>query len=71
MATEHLPVVWRAPTGTPDSEHHTREWTSGTRGGGKVPADYQWNSNPKVEQEENGASQTVPPVIPAPIVPQK
>lgn len=43
----------------PDSKtahHHTHEWTSGTRGGGKVPADLRWNTNPKQRQEEHGAS---------------
>ena len=61
MSTEHLPAVWRAPTGSPDIDHHTREWTSGTRGGGKVPADYEWTTNPKVEQEETGANRAEHP----------
>jgi hypothetical protein len=50
------PVPWKPPQGGSDIEHHTREWTSGTAGGGKVPADYEWGTNPKVEQEETGAN---------------
>lgn len=51
-----LPVPWKAPQGGSDIEHHSREWTSGTMGGGKVPADYEWGTNPKVFQEEQGAN---------------
>ena len=42
---------------SPDLEYHTKEFTSGTRGGGKVPADFQWKSNTKQYQEENGSGQ--------------
>jgi hypothetical protein len=38
----------------PDIVHQNHEWSSGTRGGGKVPADLTWPSNPKQDQEENG-----------------
>ena len=41
-------------------QHHTREWPSGTQGGGKVPADFGWHSNPKQSQEENGANDLPP-----------
>lgn len=37
-------------------EHHLQEWSSGTRGGGKVPEDFGWNTNPKQYQEEYGSS---------------
>lgn len=50
-----LPVPYKAPTGARDIEHHTHEWSSGTRGGGKVPDDLGWHSNPKQYQEERGA----------------
>jgi hypothetical protein len=43
----------------PDIDHHLKEWTSGTRGGGKVPADFEWRSNPKQWQEENGNNRPV------------
>lgn len=36
--------------------HHTHVWTSGTQGGGKVPADFSWNTNPKQTQEESGTN---------------
>ncbi len=50
-----LPVPYK-PQGTArDIEHHTQEWTSGSRGGGKVPDDFGWVSNPKQYQEERGA----------------
>ena len=52
----HLPAVWRPPRGGLDIDHHTREWTSGAAGGGRVPADFEWGSNPKVDQEELGAT---------------
>ncbi len=45
-----------APPRRPDIEHHLKEWTSGTRGGGKLPADFGWSTNPKQWQEENGAN---------------
>ncbi len=34
---------------------HSRVWSSGTQGGGKVPADFGWKSNPKQHQEEYGS----------------
>lgn len=37
-------------------DHHTQEWSSGTRGGGSIPADFGWSSNPKQYQEEYGSS---------------
>jgi hypothetical protein len=38
-------------------DHHLEEWTSGQRGGGKVPEDFAWKTNPKQWQEEHGAAQ--------------
>ncbi len=56
------PVPWKSRAGnSPDIAHHQREWTSGTQGGGKVPADFEWNSNPKQSQEERGAPGLTPP----------
>lgn len=51
-----LPVKYQ-PDGAkvPDVVHHTREWTSGTRGGGSVPKEFEWPSNPKQHQEEHGS----------------
>lgn len=37
-------------------DYHLKEWSSGKRGGGKVPADLSWPSNPKQYQEENGSA---------------
>ena len=37
--------------------HHLEEWTSGQRGGGKVPEDFAWRTNPKQWQEELGTPQ--------------
>lgn len=38
-----------------DIDYHTKEWGSGARGGGSIPADLTWGSNPKQYQEENGS----------------
>jgi hypothetical protein len=40
----------------PKRDYHLHEWTSGQRGGGKVPADFGWRTNPKQWQEENGTA---------------
>jgi hypothetical protein len=45
-----------------DIEHHRHEWTSGTRGGGKVPKDFGWKTNPKQAQEENGSGEVSKPI---------
>lgn len=42
-----------------DADHHLKEWTSGKRGGGTVPADFGWGTNPKQWQEENGSNRPV------------
>lgn len=39
-----------------DIDYHQKEWGSGSRGGGSVPADLTWSSNPKQFQEENGSA---------------
>jgi hypothetical protein len=36
--------------------HHTQVWSTGKRGGGKLPADFGWNTNPKQWQEETGSA---------------
>jgi hypothetical protein len=55
-----LPVPYKPdPTKQADIAYHDSEWTSGGRGGGKVPADFEWGTNPKQYQEELGAN--VPP----------
>jgi hypothetical protein len=52
-----LPVPWKNDLSRPpDAEHHTKEWTSGARGGGYVPDDFEWGTNPKQEQEEKGVT---------------
>ena len=40
--------------------HHIQVWNTGKRGGGKVPADFGWNTNPKQWQEETGAAEPKP-----------
>jgi len=37
--------------------HHTQVWATGKRGGGKVPEDFGWKTNPKQWQEEGGSAQ--------------
>lgn len=49
------PVPYKPRPGTNELEYQEREWTSGTRGGGTLPADLEWRSNPKQRQEERGA----------------
>jgi hypothetical protein len=52
-----LPVPYKPDNSrTADIAHHEYEWSSGKRGGGKVPADFEWESNPKQYQEELGAN---------------
>jgi hypothetical protein len=56
-----LPVPYKPDTAKqPDVFYQDHEWASGKRGGGKVPADYEWGTNPKQYQEELG-SNTEPP----------
>jgi hypothetical protein len=53
----NLPMPFKPqPRGRVDLEHHTGEWTSGSRGGGFVPPDFEWGTNPKQHQEENGSA---------------
>ena len=65
---KQTPALWRPPPGGSDIEHHSREWTSGSMGGGKVPADFEWTSNPRAYAEEFGAN--VPPLV-APLLPKE
>jgi hypothetical protein len=60
---KRLPVPWKPPANArSDIEHHLHEWTSGTRGGGRVPPDFTWGSNPKQAQEEFGAAEADKPL---------
>ena len=53
-----LPVPYKADVQKHnDAFHHQHEWTSGQRGGGKLPADFEWRSNPKQNQEEDGVNE--------------
>jgi hypothetical protein len=58
---KNLPVPF---TGRPevDIQHHRKEWTSGTRGGGKIPKDFSWPTNPKQQQEEYGSGEAEKPI---------
>jgi len=57
-----VPVVYKPKPGVRDLDYHSAEWTSGQRGGGSVPADFHWRTNPKQHQEERGAPNApVPP----------
>ncbi len=51
-----LPIPQR-PRADLDIVHHQREWSSGQRGGGSVPKDFGWPSNPKQHQEERGSGE--------------
>lgn len=44
------------PEQRPAIDYHVKVWTSGARGGGRVPPDFSWNTNPKQTQEEHGAN---------------
>jgi hypothetical protein len=56
-----LPVPFTGRPGE-DLHHHQAEWTSGTRGGGSVPKDFGWRTNPKAAQEENGSGAVDAPI---------
>jgi len=53
---QKLPVPWKERSQR-DLRYHQAEWSSGTRGGGAVPKDVTWATNPKERQEENGSSE--------------
>lgn len=55
------PVIWKERE-EKDIEHFTHEWWSGERGGGSVPKDFAWGSNPKQAQEEYGAGDAEKPI---------
>lgn len=61
--TPKNPVLVPRPTGDQrpparrSRDHHLDEWASGERGGGMVPEDFSWKTNPKQWQEEHGAAQ--------------
>lgn len=51
-----LALPTQPASGKTDMDYHVRQWTSGSQGGGRVPDDFEWGTNPKQNQEENGAS---------------
>ena len=57
MSARHDSLAQVSDTQSPDIQYHLKEWTSGTRGGGKVPEDFAWKTNTKQYQEENGSGQ--------------
>ncbi len=57
---QQLPVPYK-PRPEADLVHHQKEWSSGTRGGGSVPRDFGWRTNPKQAQEEYGSGTAVRP----------
>lgn len=58
-----LPVPYKGRPAT-DIVHHDQEWGTGAsgRGGGKVPSDFAWGTNPKQYQEERGAGEAETPI---------
>ncbi|MBL8917884.1 MAG: hypothetical protein JNJ54_03415 [Myxococcaceae bacterium] len=58
-----LPVPFKSRA-TNDLAHHENEWSTGReqRGGGKVPADLTWPTNPKQYQEERGSGEAEAPI---------
>lgn len=57
LATRHPLAIPSRHGENHDIDYHVKEWTSGQQGGGHIPDDFDWGSNPKQNQEENGASQ--------------
>jgi hypothetical protein len=61
MASSHAPSdpqnlpVPLTPRDEDDLDYFTKSWWSGTRGGGSVPKDFSWPTNPKENQEESGS----------------
>lgn len=56
-----LPVEWKEQLHR-DLHYHQKEWSSGTRGGGMIPKDFDWLTNPKQRQEENGSGEALRPL---------
>jgi hypothetical protein len=56
-----LPVPWKERSGR-DLHYQEDEWSSGARGGGRVPNDFGWRTNPKQQQEENGSADAMRPL---------
>jgi hypothetical protein len=59
---KRLPMKYTPPAGPADLDHQHKEWASGSRGGGKVPKDFAWGTNPKQTQEEFGAAEAEKPI---------
>jgi hypothetical protein len=45
-----------------DGIYQSKEWSSGTRGGGFVPKDFVWGTSPKQHQEERGSGTADAPI---------
>jgi hypothetical protein len=62
MSEQALPVPTTQQPSQDDRlrNHHVLVWNNGKRGGGSVPADFGWNTNPKQWQEENGSAAPSP-----------
>jgi hypothetical protein len=56
---KNLPIPFE-PKGSDDLTYHQQHWTSGKQGGGSVPLDFTWGSNPKQHQEERGSADAEP-----------
>ncbi len=61
MSASHKTDLTKLPVpskggGNTDIVHQNAEWGTDARGGGKVPPDFSWGSNPKQRQEERGSS---------------
>lgn len=58
-----LPVPFKGRP-TTDIVHQESEWSTGQsrRGGGKVPTDFSWGTNPKQYQEERGSGEAETPI---------
>jgi hypothetical protein len=57
---KNLPIPFE-PKVVNDLAYHEKHWTSGQRGGGYVPLDFTWGTNPKQHQEERGAAEADAP----------
>ena len=57
-----LPVPYKPAERQSDLVHQANEWSSGTRGGGFVPPDFGWGTNPKQHQEERGSGEAEKPI---------
>ena len=59
---KNMPVPYKPAERQADIVHQSVEWSSGTRGGGFVPPDFGWGTNPKQHQEERGSGEAETPI---------